>query len=478
MKSGQAEENAQIENLFAGENSKGADLKALDMARQLDERGVSGEEIRQQTGWFKGMDGKWRYEMADNGMKTDTTGAYSRNPDIKRRSELEKEVYFGDEMNDKNLEELRILENNLKGVDRTPKYLDEIVSHPELFEAYPELKNVRVLIDDAKENVNGSYSPGSNVINISRSRLLNKDELKQTLIHEIQHAIQKTEGFSSGASADYYNREDAYNAARQHYEDKRNSLYYKLNKKDRALYDEYRQIEKELNGYILNDGANNIEDAEALEARSDELYKELYQKEWFGEILHYDNILQDTQSLINRAYIDTAGEIEARDAAKRRNMDTEARRLAAPDLRDDAVFSEKEKGLNLSFEGYDKETGKGIYRSNFPEGTPKSAKAKRILDYIQNVWSKKPISLWVEEENGEKRKIQAQFDPTYDETGNTISDASKLMGGNKRGNGHEKRVTLDLADDYYKIASESKFFSKKNAFFQKKRGKTANFPKP
>ena len=102
------------------------------------------------------------------------------------------------------------------------------------------------------------------------------------------------------------------------------------------------------------------------------------------------------------------------------------------------------------------EDGKGKYESNFPKGTPKAAKAEKILQYIQNVWSKKPIRLKITE-NGETRYIEAKFDPTYDESGNTPTDASKLMGGNRHGTSSEQRVTLDLADDYYKIASESQY---------------------
>ena len=100
--------------------------------------------------------------------------------------------------------------------------------------------------------------------------------------------------------------------------------------------------------------------------------------------------------------------------------------------------------------------GKKIYESNFPKGTPKSAKSERILDYIQNVWSKKPISLVIS--NGEtSRTILAQFDPTIDEARVKPSDASKLAGGNRHGTHSEQRVTLDLADDYYEIASEATY---------------------
>ena len=117
--------------------------------------------------------------------------------------------------------------------------------------------------------------------------------------------------------------------------------------------------------------------------------------------------------------------------------------------------SEVESERRNVFEGY-AEDGRGIYRSNFPIGTPKKAKAESILRYIKNVWSKSPIKLKITDANG-VRYIFAEFDPYYDETGNTPTDASKLMGGNRHGNSSEQRVTLDLADDYYQIATDSQY---------------------
>ena len=112
-----------------------------------------------------------------------------------------------------------------------------------------------------------------------------------------------------------------------------------------------------------------------------------------------------------------------------------------------------EGGNRYSFKGY-AEDGKGIYESNFPKGTPKKAKGERILKYIQEVWSKKPIMLRIEDADG-IRYVEAKFDPTYSEDRKYKTDASKLMGGNRHGSAVEQRVTLDLADDYYQIASES-----------------------
>ena len=108
-----------------------------------------------------------------------------------------------------------------------------------------------------------------------------------------------------------------------------------------------------------------------------------------------------------------------------------------------------------SFWGY-ADDGRGIYEGNFPKGTPKKAKGEKILSYIRDVWAKKPIRLKIENENG-IRYIEAKFDSSFDESGNVPTDASKLMGGNRHGTSAEQRVTLDLADDYYQIAKESRY---------------------
>lgn len=137
------------------------------------------------------------------------------------------------------------------------------------------------------------------------------------------------------------------------------------------------------------------------------------------------------------------------------------------ELKKAGVNIEKSGRVKYSFRGYS-DDGRGIYESNFPKGTPKQAKSEKVLRYIQNVWSKSPIKLKIKDATGVKY-IDARFDPTYDESGNTPTDASKLMGGNRHGTSAEQRVTLDLADDYYKIASESRYNYSKDEI-----GKTTN----
>jgi hypothetical protein len=42
---------------FAGERAQTADLDALERAKEMQAAGVAEETIRQETGWFVGMDG-------------------------------------------------------------------------------------------------------------------------------------------------------------------------------------------------------------------------------------------------------------------------------------------------------------------------------------------------------------------------------------------------------------------------------------
>lgn len=119
------------------------------------------------------------------------------------------------------------------------------------------------------------------------------------------------------------------------------------------------------------------------------------------------------------------------------------------------------EGRAQAFVGYDAETGRGIYRSNFEENTPKAKKSERVIQLIQDIWSKNPIDLVVENEDGSKSIIKAEFDPRFDEGENTRSDAAKLAAGNRHGTAAEKRVTLNLADDFYRIIQESTYSGSK-----------------
>ncbi len=82
--------------------------------------------------------------------------------------------------------------------DRESK-LGDILDYPELFDAYPELKEMKV--DGDETQANGSFSPSTRTISLNKSLFADPDKLRSTLLHEIQHAIQDIEGFAAGSNA-------------------------------------------------------------------------------------------------------------------------------------------------------------------------------------------------------------------------------------------------------------------------------------
>lgn len=170
-----------IRFMFAGEKGAAEADKAEEKTYRMDnlkvaekmERGKKdAKAIKLATGWERGADGKWRYEMPDAKIKDmkDIGGG-----NIVKR--------FDDDM----------LWNDGK--------LADVIDAPGLFEAYPQLKDVRIDTDAIMNDMpsNGEYNPKTNTITI------HADELKymnSILNHEIQHAIQFIEGFATGGNED------------------------------------------------------------------------------------------------------------------------------------------------------------------------------------------------------------------------------------------------------------------------------------
>ena len=329
---------------YAGRNAESADLDALHEAERYEMQGVDAETIRQKTGWFRGADGKWRWEIDDSGAETDTKWNFLRNPDAKRYNELFEKAYLYDTATAEDLNELQILDKNLKGVRKSPLYLDEIVRHDKLFEAYPALRDVKVRFEANTGNVEGAYHDGSNEIVLRAGLKLEPERLKDTLIHEIQHEIQSTEGFSGGSSPEYWARRDyeSGDMIETRLQKEKNGILRTLEKDEVNKYVRYTELERELGKLFLAD--ENSEDGKRynkLEAEQDAIYEELYPNKWFKSLLDIDRKMENPSEVYTDLYRDTAGEIEARDAASRRGLTAEERRNRKPDTGDEnTVFAD------------------------------------------------------------------------------------------------------------------------------------------
>lgn len=198
---------------FAGINARSANLQQLQTAQEMAARGVENETIRKETGWFRGMDGKWRFEIDDSNMVYRKEGDAlfrKKHPEYAEHQALTEKFLFGTITAE---EQRRLLE--LEGIwgrergrlsERVKNgnaKLRDILQHDALFEAYPQLGNIGVTFADLPNGENASFNRGTNTIEIS-DRLVNAGE--STLLHEIQHAIQKEEGFAKGANPAYWER--------------------------------------------------------------------------------------------------------------------------------------------------------------------------------------------------------------------------------------------------------------------------------
>ena len=86
--------------------------------------------------------------------------------------------------------------------------LGDVLDYPELYEAYPQLKDLRVYTDDLK-GYNGlaGHNGWSDYITMNRSLLGDWEKFRSTLLHEVQHVIQRIEGFAKGGNKESVRRQ-------------------------------------------------------------------------------------------------------------------------------------------------------------------------------------------------------------------------------------------------------------------------------
>lgn len=335
----------------AGIGARTADSAALRRAEALEKSGTDNETIRQETGWYRGMDGQWRFEIDDSGAAFSRSGEaqYSAdNADYARYTQLMNRMLTGELTEAEHAELLGLNKKNgstkkelARRIDEGNATLRDIMQHNALFEAYPEIAETKVKFADMPSGTAGSYNRETNTITLDTKLKYDANEALDALMHEVQHRVQAAEGFASGTNPGYWNRGENYDRAAEKYRDNRVRLLNGLSTEDLALYDEYRSAEREMGAML--DGSMLYDESrmDALEKRSDELYRELYGKGWFGKLNRYDRILGDAGEAVKEFYRNTAGEIEARDTTSRRRMSAEERKNTPPELGDaDTVFAD------------------------------------------------------------------------------------------------------------------------------------------
>lgn len=330
---------------YAGRNANGANLESLREAQEMQAAGADMESIRKATGWHEGMDGKWRWEIDDSKMEYHRAGdaLFGRNhPEYAEQQRLEQKMLYG-ELTDTEQARLRALtetwgreRNRLsERVERGNARLEDVLDHEELFRAYPQLRHVRVVFDETPKGVLGSFSAEGNQITISEEL---RDAPQDVLIHEIQHAIQNAEGFAKGSNRQYWEEKltNGDEIQSKGFQEAREKLIQfqldEANEEVLALRDRLEKAGELDDGFREYDRIWEEAERRGLDKKINEYYdlRENY----------YDQLHKPQRSVPSELYYNTAGEIEARDAANRRPMSSETRKRIKPDYGNgDTVFA-------------------------------------------------------------------------------------------------------------------------------------------
>ncbi len=173
---------ANTEGTFLGTKARLANQEALTRAQALEDKGMRNEDIRQATGWMRGIDDQWRFEHSDIAGKITGPKYY----EALDRSNSEIPTGSG------------VSPVYRKGPDVT---IGDLYHDPKLWENYPEIARypIEELPQSSMGNMSAAFSPSEKKFYISQDAL-ESGKLKQTALHEIQHAIQHREGFAGGGN--------------------------------------------------------------------------------------------------------------------------------------------------------------------------------------------------------------------------------------------------------------------------------------
>jgi hypothetical protein len=258
--------------IFGGTMAKTADTAALAKAQQMAESGVSRKKIWTETGWFKGTDGKWRFEIPDNKADYDPESLL----ELKQNAADDGRQFDG-----------------LK--DTYP--LDHVFDHRELFSAYPDMAGIPThFIDDLGGK--GAYAPKLDRLSLNAEN--SADEMLPIGLHEMQHGVQKREGFAAGGNPSEFYPEELIN--------KSQSLDAEADSLLRKSWDAKTPEER---AEFRRESETMFAEAQTLKQKAAEWRRDQYKR--------------------------LAGEVEARNVETRRKLTPEQRRAKAPWLTQDVA---------------------------------------------------------------------------------------------------------------------------------------------
>lgn len=294
---------------FAGEKAKTANLTLLQQAKQRVESGEDAEQVRKETGWFKGLENKWKFEIDDS------------------QALLNRDAILN------------------AGAKRHTLTLGEVLNHPTLFYSYPSLSQVTVIGSvDLNNTLSGSASAelfGGEIGGTIKVSVPVSGKYKKTLLHEVQHLIQAYEGFAKGSAPTRTDKtaEDVGKVGRE----LANSITG-LDRADyRALVQSLRDIGSRYQPTLLSSGTVSDQAAEMVDAiiifaTEESNFPDIVEiaQRWEKAAKNSQRSMEEQRALEKKAFKDyqsSAGEIESRDTENRLSL-TPEQRQATPPYRD------------------------------------------------------------------------------------------------------------------------------------------------
>jgi hypothetical protein len=191
-----------------GQKQIGLYEKLIKDSKALGGKAPTQERLFERTGVYKGSDGKYRFDLDDRDAAFNTTfleNALVKNPNLKNPPTLlSGSIVSYSGLNPKlfNLREVLDFDSLYKQYGKTLKVGDK---------AYSNIGNLKVKFTSKTNGVRGSYSGDTDTITLNITdkdgfRIKDLGQIESTLLHEVQHAIQRREGFNYGSNMDNFLR--------------------------------------------------------------------------------------------------------------------------------------------------------------------------------------------------------------------------------------------------------------------------------
>jgi hypothetical protein len=220
-------------DIFIGENARTWDAAAAKRAEEMEASGIDPETIWRETGTFRAPDNRLRQEISDIGAKLREepdyeTAIQEKKAEIAAINQRVRELKTGA----KTQPDLfpREFNRSVRELAATKKPLQEDIKgnygleygksgylgararlafeHPGgLYEAYPEIgQRTIVRREQPLGDAMGAYNRESKMVSLSPYVKGKPKDANETMLHELQHAIQHQEGFSGGGNPDLARR--------------------------------------------------------------------------------------------------------------------------------------------------------------------------------------------------------------------------------------------------------------------------------